>query len=42
MGSSLHQGAVDIGQGPTVVTQIAADAVGLPIELIDLGPRIPI
>ena len=34
---SLHQGAVDIGQGSnTVVTQIAADAVGLPIELIDL------
>lgn len=34
---SLHQGAVDIGQGSnTVITQIAADAVGLPIELIDL------
>ncbi len=34
---SLHQGAVDIGQGSnTVITQIAADAVGLPIGLIDL------
>ena len=29
---SLHQGAVDIGQGSnTVITQIAADAVGLPL-----------
>jgi CO/xanthine dehydrogenase Mo-binding subunit len=34
---SLHQGAVDIGQGAnTVITQIAADAVGLPIDLFDL------
>ncbi len=33
---SLHQGAVDIGQGSnTVITQIAADAVGLPITLFD-------
>ncbi|AZO72300.1 MULTISPECIES: molybdopterin-dependent oxidoreductase [unclassified Mesorhizobium] len=29
----LHQGAVDIGQGSnTVITQICADAVGLPLE----------
>ena len=34
---SLHQGAVDIGQGSnTVIAQIAADAVGLPLPLIDL------
>jgi aldehyde oxidoreductase len=34
---ALHQGAVDIGQGSnTVIAQIAADAVGLPIALIDL------
>ncbi|PZF77795.1 aldehyde oxidase [Aestuariivirga litoralis] len=34
---SLHQGAVDIGQGAnTVIAQIAADAVGLPLALIDL------
>jgi CO/xanthine dehydrogenase Mo-binding subunit len=34
---SLHQGAVDIGQGSnTVITQIAADAAGLPLSLIDL------
>jgi aldehyde oxidoreductase len=34
---SLHQGAVDIGQGSnTVITQIAADAAGLPLDLIDL------
>ncbi len=34
---SLHQGAVDIGQGSnTVITQIAADAVGLPVDFIDL------
>jgi aldehyde oxidoreductase len=34
---SLHQGAVDIGQGSnTVIAQIAADAVGLPLHLIDL------
>ena len=33
----LHQGAVDIGQGSnTVITQIAADALGLPIALFDL------
>jgi aldehyde oxidoreductase len=37
---SLHQGAVDIGQGSnTVIAQIAADAVGLPFSLVDLvGP----
>jgi aldehyde oxidoreductase len=34
---ALHQGAVDIGQGSnTVITQIAADALGLPIALFDL------
>ena len=34
---ALHQGAVDIGQGSnTVITQIAADAAGLPIAVIDL------
>jgi CO/xanthine dehydrogenase Mo-binding subunit/aerobic-type carbon monoxide dehydrogenase small subunit (CoxS/CutS family) len=34
---ALHQGAVDIGQGSnTVIAQIAADAVGLPLTLIDL------
>jgi aldehyde oxidoreductase len=34
---ALHQGAVDIGQGSnTVITQIAADALGLPIAMIDL------
>ena len=33
----LHQGAVDIGQGSnTVIAQIAADAVGLPLSLIEL------
>ena len=33
----LHQGAVDIGQGSnTVIAQIAADAIGLPISVIDL------
>jgi CO/xanthine dehydrogenase Mo-binding subunit len=33
----LHQGAVDIGQGSnTVIAQIAADAAGLPLSLIDL------
>ena len=33
---SLHQGAVDIGQGSnTVVTQIAADALGAPIVIMD-------
>jgi CO/xanthine dehydrogenase Mo-binding subunit/aerobic-type carbon monoxide dehydrogenase small subunit (CoxS/CutS family) len=34
---ALHQGAVDIGQGSnTVIAQIAADAVELPLALIDL------
>jgi CO/xanthine dehydrogenase Mo-binding subunit/aerobic-type carbon monoxide dehydrogenase small subunit (CoxS/CutS family) len=34
---ALHQGAVDIGQGSnTVVTQIFADAIGAPIDMIDL------
>jgi aldehyde oxidoreductase len=34
---SLHQGAVDIGQGSnTIVTQICADALGAPIERFDL------
>ncbi len=34
---ALHQGAVDIGQGSTtVITQIAADALGVPIEQVDL------
>ena len=36
---ALHQGAVDIGQGSnTVIAQIAADAVGLPLSLVDLVP----
>ncbi|MFZ5790987.1 MAG: molybdopterin-dependent oxidoreductase [Pseudomonadota bacterium] len=36
---SLHQGAVDIGQGSnTVITQISADAVGAPIDRFDLVP----
>ncbi|QBF32029.1 molybdopterin cofactor-binding domain-containing protein [Thalassococcus sp. S3] len=37
---SLHQGATDIGQGAnTVITQIAADALGLPLDAFDLiGP----
>lgn len=36
----LHQGATDIGQGSnTVITQIAADALGLPLNAFDLiGP----
>jgi len=36
----LHQGATDIGQGSnTVVTQICADAIGLPIDCFELiGP----
>ncbi|MGB6118641.1 MAG: molybdopterin-dependent oxidoreductase [Mesorhizobium sp.] len=36
----LHQGAIDIGQGSnTVITQIAADALGLPIKAFRLvGP----
>ena len=34
---ALHQGAVDIGQGSnTVIPQICADAVGLPVALFDL------
>jgi aldehyde oxidoreductase len=34
---SLHQGAVDIGQGSnTVITQIIADAVGAPLSAFDL------
>jgi CO/xanthine dehydrogenase Mo-binding subunit/aerobic-type carbon monoxide dehydrogenase small subunit (CoxS/CutS family) len=34
---SLFQGAVDIGQGSnTVVPQIAADAIGVPLERIDI------
>jgi CO/xanthine dehydrogenase Mo-binding subunit/aerobic-type carbon monoxide dehydrogenase small subunit (CoxS/CutS family) len=34
---ALHQGAVDIGQGSnTVIPQIAADAMGLPLSIIDL------
>jgi aldehyde oxidoreductase len=34
---SLHQGAVDIGQGSnTIVTQICADALGAPIDQFDL------
>jgi aldehyde oxidoreductase len=33
----LHQGAVDIGQGSnTVIAQIAADALGVPLETIKL------
>jgi aldehyde oxidoreductase len=36
---ALHQGAVDIGQGSnTVIAQIAADALGLPLDRIDLLP----
>ncbi|MCR9136877.1 MAG: molybdopterin-dependent oxidoreductase [Alphaproteobacteria bacterium] len=36
----LHQGATDIGQGSnTVITQICADALGLPIDAFELiGP----
>jgi len=34
---ALHQGAVDIGQGSnTIVTQICADALGMPIDRFDL------
>jgi CO/xanthine dehydrogenase Mo-binding subunit len=34
---ALHQGAVDIGQGSnTVITQIAADALGVELDVIDL------
>ncbi|MGB1008630.1 MAG: molybdopterin-dependent oxidoreductase, partial [Thiolinea sp.] len=33
----LHQGAMDIGQGAnTVITQIAADALGVPVHAIEL------
>ena len=33
----LHQGAVDIGQGAnTVITQIAAEALGLPVDAFEL------
>ncbi|MBX2882880.1 MAG: molybdopterin-dependent oxidoreductase [Granulosicoccus sp.] len=33
----LHQGAMDIGQGSnTVITQIAADALGVPVHTIEL------
>ena len=33
----LHQGAIDIGQGAnTVITQIAADAIGITIDAFDL------
>jgi CO/xanthine dehydrogenase Mo-binding subunit len=36
----IHQGATDIGQGAnTVITQIAADALGLPVDQFELiGP----
>jgi aldehyde oxidoreductase len=34
---ALHQGAVDIGQGPnTVIAQICADSIGIPLEQLDL------
>ena len=34
---ALHQGAVDIGQGSnTIVTQIAADSIGVSLDAIDL------
>jgi CO/xanthine dehydrogenase Mo-binding subunit len=36
---ALHQGAVDIGQGSnTVIAQILADALGAPVDHIDLLP----
>ncbi len=36
---ALHQGAVDIGQGSnTVIAQILADALGAPVDRIDLLP----
>jgi CO/xanthine dehydrogenase Mo-binding subunit/aerobic-type carbon monoxide dehydrogenase small subunit (CoxS/CutS family) len=36
---ALHQGAVDIGQGSnTVIAQICADALGAPLDRIDLVP----
>ncbi|TDR94409.1 molybdopterin-dependent oxidoreductase [Enterovirga rhinocerotis] len=35
----LHQGAVDIGQGSnTIIPQIAADALGVPLGALDLAP----
>jgi aldehyde oxidoreductase len=35
--AALHQGAVDIGQGSnTVIAQICADALGGPLDIIDL------
>ncbi|MEL6640722.1 MAG: molybdopterin-dependent oxidoreductase [Pseudomonadota bacterium] len=39
-GLKLHQGATDIGQGAnTVIAQIAADALGVPLAALDLvGP----
>jgi aldehyde oxidoreductase len=34
---ALHQGAVDIGQGSnTIVAQICADALGVPVDCLDL------
>lgn len=34
---ALHQGAVDIGQGSnTIIPQIAADSIGVPVDAIDL------
>src|SRR5262249_47274093 len=36
---AIHMGAVDIGQGSaTVVTQICAEALGVPLEKFDLVP----
>lgn len=36
---AIHMGAVDIGQGSfTVVTQICAEAIGVPVECFDLLP----
>jgi CO/xanthine dehydrogenase Mo-binding subunit/aerobic-type carbon monoxide dehydrogenase small subunit (CoxS/CutS family) len=36
---AIHMGAVDIGQGSfTVVTQICAEAVGVPVDCFDLLP----
>jgi len=36
---AIHMGAVDIGQGSfTVITQICADAVGVPVDRFDLLP----
>jgi aldehyde oxidoreductase len=36
---AIHMGAVDIGQGSfTVVTQICADALGVPVDRFDLLP----